>query len=145
MKKPEHYIVVDDDKTNNLICDFTIKGFDPNAVVKLFTDPEEALIVIKEGYSRKEVVFPTILFLDVNMPSMSGWEFLDLFQEYDDNIKKQFKIFILTSSIEDFSDKARKYPFVGGFLSKPLKKDNIKKLMEGITKLNGVKLSVGNT
>jgi CheY-like chemotaxis protein len=136
MKEPKHYIVVDDDKTNNLICEFTIKGFNPHAVIKLFLEPEEALNYIQEDNLKEEGGGPTVLFLDVNMPGMSGWEFLDVFQEFEEQIKKQFKIFILTSSIEDFSDEAKSYPFVAGFLSKPLKKDKLKELVEGLTELN---------
>lgn len=139
MRKPEHYIIVDDDKTNNMICEFTIKGFDPHAVVKLYTAPEEALTAIKNIYSQEGTMFPTLLFLDINMPSMSGWEFLDIFKSYPEQIKKQFKIFILTSSIEDFSKEAEIYPFVSGFLSKPLKKDDLTKLVEGLTEINGIK------
>ncbi|MCC8361264.1 response regulator [Salinimicrobium sediminilitoris] len=139
MKEPKHYIVVDDDKTNNLICEFTIKSFNSQAVINLFLEPEEALMFIKEDYSKEAVDFPTILFLDVNMPVMSGWEFLDIFQEFKEHIKNQFQIFILTSSIEDFSNEAKLYPFVSGFLSKPLKKDKLKELVEGLTEVNKTK------
>ncbi|MCY2687740.1 response regulator [Salinimicrobium sp. TH3] len=139
MKRPKYYIVVDDDKTNNLICEFTIKSFNPQAVIMLFLEPEEALMFIKEDYSGGAVDFPTILFLDVNMPGMSGWEFLDVFQKFEEHIKNQFQIFILTSSIEDFSNEAKLYPFVSGFLSKPLKKDKLKGLVEALAEVSTTK------
>lgn len=122
------YIVVDDDSTNNMICDFTIKRFDKDAERQLFSIPEEALDSIKEEYSSTKEALTTILFLDINMPTMTGWEFLDFFIKFDERIKDQFSIYILSSSIEDLTEKAKTYTFIQGFLSKPLKTDNLEEI-----------------
>ncbi|MDT0687269.1 response regulator [Autumnicola psychrophila] len=127
MKKPHHYMVVDDDPTNNLICEYIIKGSDDTAEFESFLHPEEALLAIEErhlNYDRTE----TILFLDVNMPTMTGWDFLDTFKNFKDQIKNQFKIYILTSSIENFSRQKELYPFVSGFISKPLRKEKLEEI-----------------
>lgn len=118
---PQHYLVVDDDSTNNLICDFTIRKFDKNAMVDLYLIPEKALLYIEDQYSKTEKPIATILFLDVNMPSMTGFEFLDEFKKFDEEVQNQFTIYILSSSIEDFNIQATQYPIVKAFLSKPLK------------------------
>ncbi len=127
--KKQRYMVVDDDTTNNMICQFTIKRFDKEAEIKMFTIPEDALASIKEEYSETRGALPTVLFLDVNMPSMTGWDFLDAFLQFEEWVKDQFTIYILSSSIEDFTEEAKTYPFIQGFLSKPLK----------ITHLEGVR------
>ncbi len=121
MKEPQHYIVVDDDSTSNMICEFTIRRFNPTANIKLFTEPEEALVSIEKDYCHSDEDQPTILFLDVNMPSMTGWEFLEKFKEYSRHSKEQFTIYMLSSSIEDFSKQVDSFSFIAGFLSKPLK------------------------
>ena len=115
------YIVIDDDSTNNLICEFTIKKFDKEAQIILYQDPEKALEAIGSEYFSGGDASPIVLFLDVNMPAMSGFEFLDKFQKFSPDIKEQFIIYMLTSSIEDFSEQGKSYPFVSGFLAKPLK------------------------
>lgn len=125
---PKNYLVVDDDSTNNLICDFTIRKFDRNAIIDSFQEPEKALMYIKEKYSKKGRLFPTILFLDINMPGMTGFEFLDEFKKFDEKVQDQFTIYILTSSIQDFDTQAKKYSFVAGFLSKPLKISYLEKI-----------------
>ncbi len=125
MEKLQRYIIVDDDQTNNLICEYVIKDWDEKAQVQLFTDPEEALKSI--GDANYDLEAPVLLFLDVNMPTMSGWEFLDVFKTFDEEVRSSFIIYILTSSTEDFSREAEKYPFVSGFLSKPLKKKDLEK------------------
>ncbi len=118
--KKQRYMVVDDDPTNNMICEFTIKRMDKEPEIKKFTIPEEALASIKEKYSTSIEALPTVLFLDVNMPSMTGWEFLDVFMQFDQYVKDQFTIYILSSSIEDFRKEAKVYTFIQGFLSKPI-------------------------
>ena len=121
-------MVVDDDPTNNLICEYIIKGTDDKADYEAFVNPEEALLAIEERYSCSEKM-KTLLFLDLNMPTMTGWEFLDTFQDYDDQIKNQFIIYILTSSIENFSLQKKQYPFVDGIISKPLKKEKLQEIL----------------
>ncbi len=128
MKLPQNYLIVDDDRTNNLICDYTIQSFDKDARIELFLDPHKALTYIAKKYLNGVGSIPTILFLDVNMPTMTGFEFLDEFKKFGEEVQDQFTIYILSSSIEDFKMQATKYPFVAGFLSKPLKVSYLKKI-----------------
>lgn len=115
------YIVVDDDPTNNLICRLLIERFQPEAEIRIYTKPEDALIFIE----REKDPQPSILFLDVNMPTMTGWEFMDEFATFDEKVKNRYKIFILSSSYEDFSSDKEIYPNLTGVFSKPLKAEHI--------------------
>jgi CheY-like chemotaxis protein len=135
MKKKLRYMVVDDDATNNMICKFTIKRFDIDADIKMFTVPEKALSFIKEDYGKTSEAVPTVLFLDINMPTMTGWEFLDVFMQLDESLKEQFTIYILSSSIEDFTKEAEIYNCIQGFLSKPLKIINLEAVKKELQEL----------
>ncbi|WP_424494375.1 response regulator [Salinimicrobium sp. GXAS 041] len=128
MKKIHHFIVIDDDSTNNLICNYTIKRFDREANVRLFEKPENALQVISKEYANLSEARPTVLFLDINMPSMTGWEVLEEFKNFDNEIREQFKIYMLSSSIEDLTQERDQYPFLAGFISKPLKVEKLQDL-----------------
>ena len=111
-------MIVDDDPTNNLICKMVIKKYDPQASVEVFQNPEAALdFILSEDLPDTK----TLLFLDVNMPSMSGWEFLDQFRTYESKKQEVFEIYILTSAIHDFSEEEKEYPMVANILSKPLR------------------------
>lgn len=128
--KKQRYMVVDDDPTNNMICEFTIKRFDKEADIKVYTSPEEALASIIGEYGKTKQDVPTVLFLDVNMPTMTGWDFLDVFLQFDERVKEQFCIYILSSSIEDFSEEAKIYTCIQEFLSKPLKISILERIMK---------------
>ena len=134
MKKERQYLLIDDDATSNLICKLNIKKADPDAAVISFNDPEDALLCIKEKCvsDDKRVC---ILFLDINMPTMTGWEFLDKFQEFDPKVRSKFAVYILTSSIEDFSEEKKEYPDVADVLSKPITAGKLKKIVEHIDEL----------
>ena len=134
MKKERQYLLIDDDATSNIICKLNIKKADPDAAVISFNDPEDALLCIKEKCvsDDKRVC---ILFLDINMPTMTGWEFLDKFQEFDPKVRSKFVVYILTSSIEDFSEEKKEYPDVADVLSKPITAGKLKKIVEHIDEL----------
>ncbi len=91
--------------------------------VKDFTIAQEGLEFMKTEYAKDENQ-SAILLLDINMPIMSGWDFLVIFNELDEKLKQKFNIYIVSSSI-DYSDieQAKSNRHVIGFLSKPLTKD----------------------
>lgn len=121
MKGIQRYMVVDDDPTNNLICKFMIERFDKGADIKVFGVPEKALAYIREVYGKTPEAVPTVLFLDINMPTMTGWEFLAIFTQFEESLKEQFTIYILSSSTEHFTKEAEMYMCIQGFISKPMK------------------------
>lgn len=124
-------MVIDDDEDSLLICNLRLKksGFTQEVITCLTV--QEALnyfeSVSKNPDSGKCV--PEIIFLDLNMPEVNGWDFLDSFGTH---YHKQFpntSIFILSSSIDpDDAERASFEPLVMGFISKPLKETHLKKL-----------------
>ncbi|MBS1494666.1 MAG: response regulator [Bacteroidetes bacterium] len=129
MKNLQNVIIVDDDPSNNLLCKTIIKRVYPDAEIKSFLKAEDGLVFIAENYSDAAAVNPSNIFLDINMPLMNGWEFLDEFEKFPDFIKTQFTIYMLSSSIDD-SDKERAAAneLVTGFISKPLSREIISRL-----------------
>jgi CheY-like chemotaxis protein len=129
MKTPIRFIVVDDDAVNNLLCSIFIEEAAGNVELQIFEAAERALEFITKEYSG--TVNPTILFLDINMPTWSGWDFLDNFEKLDDKIKKQFKIYMFSSSINP-ADKQRatQNANVVDYIEKPLSEKIIRGILE---------------
>lgn len=121
MKTPLQFIIIDDDTVNNFLCQRVIQVLFPNTLIKFFTQPEIALTKIVEeyqgGYEKESIV----IFLDINMPQLDGWTFLEKFKMLGDQIQEQFLIYLLSSSIDQSDrEKAVANPKVAGFISKPL-------------------------
>jgi CheY-like chemotaxis protein len=75
------------------------------------------------------VELPDIIFLDLNMPGFSGWDFLEQFERLYLSFKKHIGIYILSSSIcTEEKLRAKQYSFVRDFISKPIKKDRLELL-----------------
>jgi CheY-like chemotaxis protein len=124
MNTVHKYILVDDDPFNNIISRLEIENAVGEADIKIFQVPEEALAFIQNEYIKS--LTPAILFLDINMPTLSGWEFMEQYEKFPEEVKQQLSIYILSSSI-DLRDenKAKANKYIKGFLSKPLHGDAI--------------------
>jgi CheY-like chemotaxis protein len=124
------FIAIDDDSVNNMICKLTIEMVTNKPEVVTFTNPSQGFDFIVNEYGTKNDQHQTVLLLDINMPVMSGWEFLERFDNMKDDVKKLFKIYILSSSV-DPRDKQRSYANknVKAFLVKPLVKDNVVEIL----------------
>lgn len=124
MLKKLFYLVIDDDKINNMVCESVIKKLNPDNRVLCFLRAEDALSYLRNSTNP----IPDIILLDINMPEMNGWEFLE---EYLKIKQKNTNIFMLSSSInqEDF-DRTKKYPDVVDYIVKPFSKDKLKKAVE---------------
>ncbi len=127
MKLPQRFLIIDDDPTNNLLCKIGIQRVIPAADIVSFTIPEKGIAYIKDEYTANPV--PTALFLDINMPSLTGWEVLAEFEKMKDLIKDNFTIHILSSSVDPADkERAANNHFVMGYLEKPLNKQSLKVL-----------------
>jgi CheY-like chemotaxis protein len=108
--------LIDDDPLNNLINRKLITRILPEALVTEDIDAGNALERIKNDFT------PDLILLDINMPGMNGWEFLESFQK----MGKEISVYILTSSI-DSADyrKAERYKQVKKYIEKPLNSQKI--------------------
>ena len=129
MKAPRQFIIVDDDVSNNYLCECAIGVLFPECSVTLFTNPEEALIYLTRDVTLEYDEQSITLFLDIDMPQMDGWSFLKIFQSFNGKVREKIMIYILTSSIDPFDKKqAALNAGVSGFLSKPLIVKELEKL-----------------
>lgn len=118
-----NFIVVDDDHTNNFLCRKIITSVFPDSSVQTFPDPETALDYINSTFG-ESMDKNAVLFLDINMPTLTGWEFLEVFEQFDIQVKERLKIYMLTSSVDERDkDRAAENKNVFGYIEKPLSKE----------------------
>ncbi len=127
MDATTRFIIIDDDVFNNTICTVTITKTVNDAAIKTFLDPREGFSYIASEYAKPNEEGNAILFLDINMPLMNGWQFLDQFAALDESVKERVKIYILSSSVDKRDiQRAKENKHVKHYLVKPLTKETIR-------------------
>jgi response regulator RpfG family c-di-GMP phosphodiesterase len=128
---PKRFLLVDDDSISNFISSTTLKKSLGEVHIDYFTLPEDGLEFIKTGSIHHLPGAKTTLFLDLNMPTISGWEFLEAFEVLDESIKKRYNIYILSSSV-DPNDviRAKANAMVIDFIEKPLNRATVCAMFE---------------
>ena len=121
-------LCIDDDPITLMLCKMVIKKASFSYEIATSKNGEEALQyfnTLKQPDSNGEVrKQPKLIFLDLNMPVMGGWEFLDSFSTADYADYHTTKVIILSSTIDpEDLEKSKKYPMVINFLSKPISKE----------------------
>jgi len=123
------YILVDDDALCNEVSRMILEDAFGEVDIKAFTRPEEGLKFIESEYAKNSG--HTILFLDLNMPRINGWEFLERYEKFSEEVKRQINIYILSSSIDQRDrSKAEDNKNVEGFISKPLEIEILTRISE---------------
>lgn len=129
-------LCVDDDPITLMLCKMVISKSSFAKEIITAQNGEEAINYFDDlklnnlGVEIKK--YPSLIFLDLNMPVMDGWEFLDQFtkNEYT-SIFKNTKIIVLSSTIDPKDiEKSKTYPMVIDFLSKPITKEILEDLKE---------------
>ena len=122
--------IIDDDEVYQLVMKRTIEQSGMIEHVLQFYDGEEALSYFRAKQDSMDGL-PELILLDINMPFMDGWQFLDEFVKIPFKGDYRRTIYIVTSSstTEDLN-KAKQYSIVSGYHVKPITKDTFDKLMK---------------
>lgn len=117
-------IVIDDDPINNMICEKMVQHAEFAEQVESYLSALDALAWVKQSQESTSDIF---ILLDINLPLMNGWEFLEQLQQLKDNYQSiDFSIYIHSSSVSvDDQQKATDHPLVKGFILKPLTLDKL--------------------
>ena len=114
-------MLVDDNEIDNIINEKIIEANSFAEQILVFQTGQDALEYLRENQGDVESL-PEIVFLDINMPIMDGFQFLSDFEEFSDDVRDKCKIIMLSSSIspKDIDRAAssryvKKYPFIVGF------------------------------
>ncbi len=118
--------IIDDDPIHQRIAQILISKNQIFDEYSSFMDAPSALDFL-QVHAKNSEDLPEVILLDLNMPIMDGWTFLEEYQKVKDLLSKDIKIFIVSSSVDE-KDRLRSEEFstVKGFICKPLSPDILK-------------------
>jgi len=129
-RKLSNILLVDDSDSDNFISNRVITKANVLEEVTITYGARQALDYLSKS-NEGRYPCPEIIFLDINMPDMSGWDFLEEYIKLSEEMKADVIVWMLTTaqSTRD-RDKAATYEVINTFTSKPLSKDKLMKIIE---------------
>lgn len=122
----EKVLCVDDDPITLMLCKKVIVKAAFSKEIVFAQNGQEAIEVLKKT---KDTGLPELIFLDLNMPVMNGWDFLNEFSSSSIDPSNKLMVIILSSTIDPADyEKAKDYTCVSHFLSKPITVEMLDKL-----------------
>ena|ERR1044072_409596 len=131
-KTKVNVLLIDDDAIYQFIACKTLESTGYINKIQVCSNGEEALNFLKE-HAANENELPDVIFLDINMPVMNGWEFLDVYQPLHRKLAKDIQLFLVTSSLND-QDKefSTRYDCIQDYVVKPLAREKIEALLAAV-------------
>ncbi|HVS92562.1 MAG TPA: response regulator [Mucilaginibacter sp.] len=122
-------ILIDDDPIYHRISQIMMREYGRAEEVISSTDGKATLNYLIEN-KEKEERLPDFIFVDLNMPEYSGWDFLNGYKKIYHSLAKAIKVYIVSSSVDPNDVRRSKtYSFVNSFIIKPLKKEFLQGLL----------------
>ncbi|MFB9844510.1 response regulator [Mucilaginibacter ginsenosidivorans] len=126
------FIIIDDSELDRFVTQKFLELSTKYTAIKAFENAEHALETIRENADGNSPV-PTIILLDLQMPFMNGFDFVEQFEKFPNEVKNNYRIVILTilTSASNPADiyKVLTYPTVSRIIEKPLTKEKLQSLL----------------
>ena len=124
--------IIDDDNLYQFGMKRMLHHIAVETEIKQFQNGLEAIEFLIRNKDKKNEL-PDIIFLDINMPVMNGWQFLDNFIGLHLPVSKQITIYMITSSVDNTEIlKAASYKVIKNYIIKPISLDNMKEIFNNV-------------
>lgn len=132
MKSIKNLLLIDDDEIFTFLTKKTIENTQLVDQIKVFGNGQDAIDFLENAADNTELL-PEVILLDINMPILDGWGFLEEFILLKPNIGKKITIYIVTTSISPHDlDRANNISEVSDFVIKPVTKTELVNMLKNL-------------
>ncbi len=133
---PIRILLIDDDEITNYLSSEVLQFHFESVEINIVLNGEEAMKYLFDKIETNQLL-PDVLLVDINMPYMDGWEFLEILEASNKQVFSSIKIFMYTSSVyfEDIN-RGKNNSLVTDILTKPLNQDGINEISKAILSLS---------
>ena len=130
MNLKQHTIcLIDDDRIYQFTAKKIIESTGLGKHILSFYNGDEAITYLQEHIKNVDLL-PDIIFLDINMPVMDGWQFLETFKILQPKVSKPILIYMVSSSVDDCDiKKSKEYFNVTDYIIKPINRERFEQLI----------------
>lgn len=124
--------IIDDDNMYQMLLSRTIRKINDQLNIVSFTNGEEALEHFKELFNQNSTL-PDLVLVDINMPVLDGWQFLDDLEIIRPGYKNEIPVYLISTSLdENDKNKAQDNEYIRDFIIKPLPTEWLDEILKGL-------------
>jgi CheY-like chemotaxis protein len=124
--------VIDDDNVYQYTITKTLKALNLAKKILVFSDGEQAIQFLVDNIAEAAEI-PDVIFLDVNMPIMDGWQFLEQYVHIKPRLGKEITIYMVSSSVDPVDlERAKKIKEISDYVIKPVAPDRVQELVTAL-------------
>lgn len=130
MKTGKEIFIVDDDSIHRLLMSKLFARQGKEYKLDFFENGQKALTALESAIASPSPTIPDIILLDIEMPVMNGWQFMNEYQLLPPEIKDRISVYMVSSSFTDEDqERVKSYPEIVDYIVKPLRIEKIVELM----------------
>lgn len=122
-------LLVDDSEIDNFVHKTVLQKMDLAETITTVMNGQEAIEYLTEAEQNAEKTIPELIFLDINMPIMDGWEFIQVARQEDVIANSVVVMMLTTSQNPDDRARAEAGGKLQGFLTKPLTQSAVERIL----------------
>lgn len=134
LNAPDTILLIDDDYATNYLHKRFFNKSDFDSSIMIASDGQEGIDILMTLNEQVKDDAMVVIILDINMPVMDGWTFLEVFEEVRSQLNYKTALLMVSSSINpDDRKRAEDSPIVDRYISKPLTQDSLDMIRENFS------------